>query len=152
MAQQFSDQGGAATSEPSRLRRWLASQMMRRMADPERRSRRRQKLEQRRRKSGRPHRVEYFHQVEDAYSHLAAQLLQPLLDTYEIELVTQLVAGPSGKNAPEPELLLDYAASQQEREDLNGEVGGHHLEAPVRQTEEALCERHHLGSHPTVSR
>ena len=47
--------------------------------------------------------------MEDPYSHLAAQLLQPLLDTYEIELVTHLVAGPSGKNAPEPELLLDYA-------------------------------------------
>ncbi|MCZ6830699.1 MAG: hypothetical protein O7F73_14155 [Gammaproteobacteria bacterium] len=48
MAQQFSYQGGAATSDPSPLRRWLTSQMMRRLANPDRRERRRQKLEKQR--------------------------------------------------------------------------------------------------------
>ena len=109
MAQQFSDQGGAASSEPSRLRRWLTSQMMRRLADPDRREKRRQKLEKQRRKTHQAHVVEYFHQMEDPYSQLAAQLLQALLDTYEIELVSHLVSGPSGDNAPEPDLLLEYA-------------------------------------------
>jgi 2-hydroxychromene-2-carboxylate isomerase len=82
---------------------------MRRLADPAGRNRRRRKSEKQRVKAGLPHRVEYFHQVDDPYSHLAAQLLQPLLDTYDIELHTHLVSGPRGDNAPEPELLLQYA-------------------------------------------
>ncbi|MEM7015230.1 MAG: vWA domain-containing protein, partial [Verrucomicrobiota bacterium] len=40
-----------------------------------------------RKRRGEPHRIEYFHQVEDAYSHLAAQLLRPLLERYDVELV-----------------------------------------------------------------
>jgi 2-hydroxychromene-2-carboxylate isomerase len=109
MEQQFKDQGGAASSEPSGLRRWLTSKMMRRLSDPARRDRKRQRFESRRKRRKEPIIVEYFHQVEDPYSHLAAQLLQPLLDTYDIELVCHLVAGPTGKNAPEPDLLLEYA-------------------------------------------
>lgn len=36
-------------------------------------------------------------------------MLQPLLDTYAIELVTHLVTGAAFENAPEPDLLQDYA-------------------------------------------
>lgn len=109
MSQQLIDQRGVGNSEPSRLRRWLTSQMMRRLANPARRDRRRQQQEKQRRKSGQAHRIEYFHQVGDPYSHLAAQMLQPLLDTYAVELVTHLVAGAAFKNAPEPDLLQEYA-------------------------------------------
>jgi 2-hydroxychromene-2-carboxylate isomerase len=111
MARQFSDQGGASSSEPSRLRRWVTSRMMRRMADPARRQRRRLKLEKERRKAGESHVIEYFHQANDPYSYLAAQLLQPVLDAYDVVLMPHLVHEPSGKNAPEPELLLEYACS-----------------------------------------
>jgi len=109
MAKQFADQGGAASSNPSWLRRWLTSKMMRRLADTELRARRRKKTELRRQKSGAVHRIEYFHQVGDPYSHLAAQVLQPLIDTYEVEVSCHLVAGASGKNSPEPALLQEYA-------------------------------------------
>ncbi len=109
MAQQFADQGGAASSNPSALKRWLGSLLMRRMTGLKARSRRRQRLEKARKAQGRPHQVEYFHQIDDAYSHLTAQLLQPLLASYDIELIARLVTGPTDKNAPEPELLLDYA-------------------------------------------
>jgi 2-hydroxychromene-2-carboxylate isomerase len=50
--------------------------------------------------------VEYFHQVEDGYSHLAAQVLASLSERYDIKLVCHLVSGPRGKNVAEPELLL----------------------------------------------
>ena len=106
---QFADQGGVASMDPSPLVRWIASAFMRRMAAEGRLLQRRAKTETARRKSGKPHVVEYFHQVDDGYSHLAAQLLQPLLATYDVELVCHLVAGPAGNNSPEPELLLDLS-------------------------------------------
>ena len=109
MVQQFEDQGGAASSEPSRFKRWIGSKVMQSVASLERLNRKREKAEKRRVKKGQPHRVEYYHQVDDAYSHLAAQTLQPLLDTYDIELVPFLAGPPFGNNAPEPELLLKYA-------------------------------------------
>ena len=115
MTQGFEDQGGAATSNPSRFKRWLTSRVLRRVVDPGRRESRRDRLEGKRLKAGLPHRVEYFHQLDDAYSYLAAQALAPLIDQYDIELVPHLVAAPSGKNAPEPELLLSYAGADAAR-------------------------------------
>ena len=50
--------------------------------------------------------MEYFHYVEDGYSHLAAQVLQAFSERYDIELVCHLVEGPQGKNSAEPDLLL----------------------------------------------
>lgn len=76
---------------------------------PERLLKQRVKLERARRKSGAPHMVEYFHQVEDGYSHLAAQILARFCERYEIELVCHLVRGPEGKNSPEPDLLLQLS-------------------------------------------
>jgi 2-hydroxychromene-2-carboxylate isomerase len=70
---------------------------------------RRRREENRRQRAGEPHRVEYFHQVDDPYSHLAVQTLSALADAYDVELVPQLAARESGANAPEPELLAAYA-------------------------------------------
>ena len=109
MAQQFGNQGGAASSEPSRFMRWLGSKIVGKMADPQRLARKRAKAEKIRLKNKVPHQVEYYHQVDDAYSHLAAQTLQQLLDTYDIELIPRLTSPPHGKNAPEPEMLFKYA-------------------------------------------
>ncbi len=108
-SEQFADQGGVASMDPSPLVRWIASAYMRRLAAEDRLLRRRAKTETVRRKAGNPHVVEYFHQVDDGYSHLAAQLLQPLLATYDVELVCHLVAGPVGNNSPEPDLLRDLS-------------------------------------------
>ena len=109
MPEQFQDQGGVATMNPSRFARAAGSFMMRRWADGRRLEARRRRIERARRRAGRRHVVEYFHQVDDGYSHLAAQCLRPLLDTYDIDLVCHLVPNPSGPNAPEPELLLYLA-------------------------------------------
>ena len=109
MSEAFRDQGGAASSEPSWLRRRLTSLLMRRLADPRRRARARRRAEDRRVHAGEPHRVEYFHQPDDPYSQLAVQMLAPLARTYDIELTTHLVHGAQGPNTPEPEMLAAYA-------------------------------------------
>ncbi|MFM7274429.1 MAG: 2-hydroxychromene-2-carboxylate isomerase, partial [Gammaproteobacteria bacterium] len=70
----FRDQGGAASSDPSWLRRQLTSLMMRRLADPERRDRARQAAERLRIRRGEAHRIDFFHDAADPYSHLAAQV------------------------------------------------------------------------------
>ena len=105
MTQEFKDQGGAATSDPSRFQRWLTSRIMSTLFTKERVARRRLKAEKRRQKERRPHCVEYFHQVDDGYSQLAASVLKQIAARYDVELVCHLVRGPAGKNVAEPELL-----------------------------------------------
>jgi 2-hydroxychromene-2-carboxylate isomerase len=106
MAQQFQEQGGAATMDPGAPLRWATSKLMTALCRPQRLARQRARIEKARSKAGQPHVVEYFHQVEDGYSHLAAQILKPLAQRYGIQLRCHLVSGPQGKNAAEPELLL----------------------------------------------
>ena len=62
-----------------------------------------------RRLRGAPHRVHYFHQVEDPYSQLAAQLLRPLIERYDVALVPHLAGPPSDAAAPERERLAAFA-------------------------------------------
>jgi 2-hydroxychromene-2-carboxylate isomerase len=92
--------------DPSPLYRWVTSKVMSRMISPRALARRRAKAERARRKAGGRHRVEYFHQIDDGYSHLAAQLLRPLLEHYDVELVCHLVTVADDRNLPEPDLLL----------------------------------------------
>lgn len=105
MGKNFSDQGGFSSSNPSPLVRWAVSKVMRRIASKAVIDGRRAKAEKARRKAGSAHVVEYFHQVADGYSQLAAQFLVPLLEEYDIDLVCHLVPASSGADAPEPERL-----------------------------------------------
>ncbi|MBT7375492.1 MAG: 2-hydroxychromene-2-carboxylate isomerase, partial [Porticoccaceae bacterium] len=109
MAKQFKEQGGIATMDPSALFRWLSSKVIGRIISPQRLAKRRQKFEKQRRANGEKYLVEYFHQVDDGYSHLAAQVLEPLRQRYDIELRCYLVTGPSGDNRVEPELLSNLS-------------------------------------------
>ena len=109
MSEQFKEQGGSATMDPNPLRRWLSSVLINRVLSPARQAKRRARFERQRCKAAARHRLEYFHQVDDSYSHLAVQLLQPLVERYDIELVCHLVSGPSGKNAAEPALMSRYS-------------------------------------------
>ncbi|MFN2375448.1 MAG: DsbA family protein [Candidatus Binatia bacterium] len=59
--------------------------------------------------TGGPHLVRYFHQVDDPYSHLAAQLLDPLLHRYDIELQVHLVGPPADDAAPDRERLVAWS-------------------------------------------
>jgi 2-hydroxychromene-2-carboxylate isomerase len=49
--------------------------------------------------------VHYFHQPDDPYSQLAAQLLVPMADTYRITLQSHIVSAPDAAAAPELEKL-----------------------------------------------
>ena len=82
---------------------------MTRLSRPAAVAARTRKAEQARVKVGATHRVEYFHQVDEGYSFLAAQMLERLAARYDIELHCHLVRGQEGKNAPEPELLAQLA-------------------------------------------
>lgn len=106
---QFKEQGGAATMDPGPLRRWLTSRIVNRVKSAERQERRRRRAERRRLRAGARHVVEYFHQVDDGYSHLAAQLLAELAARYEIELRCHLVSAGADSNNPEPGLLLQLS-------------------------------------------
>jgi 2-hydroxychromene-2-carboxylate isomerase len=109
MAKQFKEQGGAATMDPSAAFRWLSSKVMTEVISPQRLDNRRHKIERQRRAKGTKYVVEYFHQLDDGYSYLAAQLLHSLGQRYDIELRCYLVTGPSGNNSVEPELLTQLA-------------------------------------------
>jgi 2-hydroxychromene-2-carboxylate isomerase len=99
----------ASRSNPSRLERRLTSWLVRNLSSRAVGEARRRALEWRRRAAGAPHRIEYFHQVDDPYSHLAVQLLPALTSAYEVELSVRLVPPPSRANAPERALLAAYA-------------------------------------------
>ena len=65
--------------------------------------------ERRRRLAGAPHRVRYFHQADDPYSHLAAQVLGRFAARYDVVLEPHLVGPPPDEAAPERERLEGFA-------------------------------------------
>ena len=103
------DMGGTSSSNPSSLRRWLTSKMMTRLSSEKNQQKVRRLAEIKRQKSGLPHQLEYFHQTDDAYSHLTVQLLQRLVDRYDIQLACHLVSAEQSDNTPEPQLLQDLS-------------------------------------------
>jgi len=69
----------------------------------------RAKEEARRQRNGLPHEVHYFHQVDDPYSVLLAQILPQFLARYEVNLVPYVVGPPPASAAPERERLMAYS-------------------------------------------
>jgi hypothetical protein len=79
------------------------------LLSPRTRDARRWLAERRRRMTREPHRVHYFHQPDDPYSHLAAQVLGGLVERYEVVLEVHLVEaalGGGGSRAGAPRELL----------------------------------------------
>ena len=56
-----------------------------------------------------PHRIYYFHQIDDPYSHLSSQLLLKLKANYDIELHIHLVGKPIDEVVPQRLALEEYA-------------------------------------------
>lgn len=69
----------------------------------------RRRAEVRRRKEGRPHLVEYFHQPDDPYSRLLAQALPAFIERYDAQLRVWLVGPPPDWAAPERERLIEWS-------------------------------------------
>lgn len=61
-----------------------------------------------RRMRGGRHLVDFFHQVDDAYSELALQSIADLRDRYDIDFRFHLVGQVDRLFAPEPDMLADY--------------------------------------------
>lgn len=62
--------------DPPRLLRFFLSKRFSRFANAKWREKKRLAAERKRKAEGRPHVVEYFHQVDDPYSHLMAQVVE----------------------------------------------------------------------------
>ena len=72
-------------------------------------------------------RVHYFHQVDDPYSHLTAQILSTLVQRYRIELMVHLVPASTGNDTADQAQVQARA-----RRDATALARHYQLEAPLR--------------------
>lgn len=86
--------------DPPRWLRFIIRRVADRATNPTKRARRRARAEAQRVKSGAPHVVEYFHQLDDPYSHLTAQILAKFAARYDIVVRPHLINATGGKNQP----------------------------------------------------
>lgn len=99
----------AKITDISPIARRISSRVIRTLIDPKRTRALRRIRELKRKLTAAPHRVHYFHQVEDPYSQLAVQALEALSERYAIENVCHIASPDTGPNQPEPELLAEHA-------------------------------------------
>ncbi len=106
-------QKGAADSNPSALKRWLVSRYVSHITSEKVIQSKRLKVEKLRIKHKQPYVIDYFHAVDDPYSHLAVQLIKPLLSAYghnsQVQVKCHLVTSLDAVNMPEPELFYSLA-------------------------------------------
>ena len=95
--------------DPPRLLRFLMARRLGRVANSEQIAKKRAAAETKRRAQGRAHVVEYFHQVDDPYSHLTAQVIGQFAKRYDVEVVPHLIRATGGRNQPELEKLAVWA-------------------------------------------
>lgn len=69
----------------------------------------RSRAERKRKRRGEPHRIHYFHQVDDPYSTLATAALPRLLARYDVELVPHLTGPPPDDAAPQQAMLVTHS-------------------------------------------
>jgi 2-hydroxychromene-2-carboxylate isomerase len=75
--------------------------------------------------TGAPAQVHYFHQADDPYSHLCAQVLEQLAGNYQIVLLPHLVSPPQDSAAPERARLAHWSLR-----DASTLAQAHGLQAP----------------------
>lgn len=93
----------------NRMKTWIARALAKTLTSPGLRDFRRSTAAAVRRWSGRRAVVTYFHQIDDPYSQLTAQLLAPFAARYDVDLVCQLVSPPSDAAAPERARLEQWS-------------------------------------------
>ena len=95
--------------DPPRLLRFILAKVMSRAANSQQIARKREQFEKRRIAAGERHVVEYFHQLDDPYSHLTAQVIQDFAKRYDVDVIPRLIRATGGKNQPEQEKLAAWA-------------------------------------------
>ncbi len=91
------------------IKSFASKQFSTHLLDERRRDKARARVERERRRKGEPHRIEFFHQVDDPYSHLLAQALVKLEEHYEVEVAVWLVEPPEDWAAPARAMLESYS-------------------------------------------
>lgn len=118
------------------IKSFASKQFSTHLLDERRRDKARARTEQERRREGEPHRIEFFHQVDDPYSHLLAQALVKLQERYEVEVVTWLVEPPEDWAAPARALLESYSLVDARR---LAEKAGFHVTSAERPSRESVA-------------
>ena len=95
--------------DPPRWLRFLIRLKGDKAINPAKRAARRARLEAQRMKANAPHEVAYFHQLDDPYSHLTAQILAQLAAQYDITLKPYLINATGGRNQPRLQELAKWA-------------------------------------------
>jgi len=98
-----------------RIRAAIQRKVTRYLFSIERRNTRRSQAEKKRKAANAPHLVEYFHQADDPYSHLMAQLLPEFCRRHDVQLKVHIVPPPPDWAAPDRQRLEAYARLDAER-------------------------------------
>lgn len=85
------------------------SAVLRYWTNPENIAKVKSRFQKKRSRKALPHEVIYFHQVDDPYSFLSAQVISRLASLYDIQLATKIVGPPNDVDAPERALLQNHA-------------------------------------------
>lgn len=97
------------------LRSLLIPLITRELTGEARQKRLRRTAEKKRLAAGAPHVVDYFHQADDPYSALVAQVLPQLAARYDIRLRCHLVSQPPSWAAPERQQLETWSRTDAQR-------------------------------------
>ena len=95
--------------DPPPFVRWVLRRKCEKATNPDKRAARRAAFEGKRKKAGAPHMVEYFHQLDDPYSHLAAQVLAKFAAQYDIVIKPYLIQATGGRHQPRLQELAVWA-------------------------------------------
>lgn len=95
--------------DPPRLLRFVLAKVFGRIANTQQIQKKRTAFERQRQAVSADHVVEYFHQLDDPYSHLTAQVLGKLASRYDIKIVPRLVRASGGDHQPEQQKLATWA-------------------------------------------
>jgi 2-hydroxychromene-2-carboxylate isomerase len=95
--------------DPPRALRFVLARYLSRIANTRQIAKRRARFEKKRLADKRNHEVEYFHQFDDPYSHLTAQVLARFAARYDVTIIPHLVHASGGKNQPEQDKLAVWA-------------------------------------------
>ncbi len=97
------------------LKTLLVSRVAEAITSAQRQDAARDKFEKERQRQGARHRVDYFHQIDDPYGHLALQALDQFRRHYDVDLHVWLVGPPDDWAAPERDRLIAYAREDSAR-------------------------------------
>lgn len=95
--------------DPPRPLRFLMARLLGRIANTEQINKKRAAFEKKRKAEGGAHEIEYFHQLDDPYSHLMSQVLADFASRYDVRIKPHLISATGGRHQPEEEKLAKWA-------------------------------------------